>query len=79
VRVVVDERNSNTRLLLLVLAVTGIGLAISAPSGTQQQALLGSFLRGSGAGELVSQLWPMALIGLVTLAAADWLFRKRVT
>lgn len=109
-------------LLLFVLAVTGIGLAISALSATQQQALLGAFLfmvpsiilsgfatpianmpmwvqeltlvnpmryilvivrgvflRGSGAGELLSQLWPMALIGIATLAAAGWLFRKRVT
>jgi ABC-2 type transport system permease protein len=109
-------------LLLFVLAVTGIGLAISALSATQQQALLGAFLflvpsiilsgfatpianmprwvreltllnpmryilvivrsvflRGSGLGELLSQLWPMALIGIATLAAAGWLFRKRVT
>lgn len=109
-------------LLLFVLAVTGIGLAISALSATQQQALLGAFLflvpsiilsgfatpianmpawiqeltlvnpmryilvvvrgvflEGAGLDSLASQLWPMALIGLVTLAAAGWLFRKRVT
>lgn len=109
-------------LVLFVLAVTGIGLAISALSATQQQALLGAFLfmvpsvilsgfatpianmpqwvqvltrlnpmryilvvirgvflRGAGAGELLWQLWPMALIAVGTLAAAGWLFRKRVS
>lgn len=107
-------------LLLFVLAVTGIGLAISALSATQQQALLGAFLfmvpsvilsgfatpianmpdwvqvltllnpmryflvivrsvflEGAGVIELVPQYWPMAIIGIVTLASAGWLFRKR--
>jgi ABC-2 type transport system permease protein len=109
-------------LLLFVLAVTGIGLAISALAKTQQQALLGAFLfvvpsvilsgfatpimnmpewvqiltfvnpmryflvivrgvflEGAGISQLTSQFWPMAVIGVVTLAAAGWLFRKRVT
>ncbi len=109
-------------LLLFVLAVTGIGLAISALAKTQQQALLGAFLfvvpsvilsgfatpivnmpewvqvltfanpmryfliivrgvflEGAGFSQLASQYWPMLVIGAVTLAAAGWLFRKRVT
>ncbi len=109
-------------LLLFVLAVTGIGLAISALAATQQQALLGAFLfmvpsiilsgfatpianmpnwvqvltlvnpmryflvivrrvflEGADLSSLASQFWPMALIGVVTLATAGWLFRKRVT
>ncbi len=108
-------------LLLFVIAVTGIGLAISALSATQQQALLGAFLfmvpsvilsgfatpianmpgwvqvltlinpmryilvvvrgvflQGAGFSELGSDFWPMALIGIISLAAAGWLFRKRV-
>ena len=108
-------------LVLFVIAVTGVGLAISALSATQQQALLGAFLfmvpsiilsgfatpianmpavvqaltyvnpmryfliivrgvflQGSGFRELAPQFWPMAVIGLVTLTAAGWLFRKRV-
>ncbi len=108
-------------LLLFVLAVTGIGLAISALAATQQQALLGAFLflvpsiilsgfatpianmpawvqhltllnpiryflvivrsvflEGSGFAQLTAQFWPMALIGFTTLAAAGWLFRRRM-
>lgn len=107
-------------LILFVIAVTGIGLAISALSATQQQALLGAFLfmvpsvilsgfatpianmptwvqlltlvnpmryflvivrgvflEGAGMTDLASQYWPMAIIGVVTLASAGWLFRKR--
>lgn len=37
------------------------------------------FLEGAGVGSLVSQYWPMAAIGAVTLAAAGWLFRRRTT
>jgi ABC-2 type transport system permease protein len=37
------------------------------------------FLEGAGIGSLWPQYWPMALIGLVSLLAAGWLFRKRVT
>ncbi len=108
-------------LLLFVIAVTGIGLALSALAATQQQALLGAFLfmvpsvilsgfatpianmpdwvqvltfvnpmryflvivrsvflQGAGFAQLAPEFWPMALIGLVTLSAAGWLFRKRV-
>ena len=107
-------------LLLFVIAITGLGLAVSALAATQQQALLGAFLFmvpsvilsgfatpianmprwvqwltfanpmryvlvivrgvflvGTGYSALASQYWPMAVIGLVTLIAAAWLFRKR--
>ncbi len=37
------------------------------------------FLEGTGLSQLASQLWPMAVIGIVTLAVAGWLFRRRVT
>ncbi|MDA8051145.1 MAG: ABC transporter permease [Rhodospirillales bacterium] len=37
------------------------------------------FLEGAGVGALLPQYWPMALIGAMSLAAAGWLFRKRVT
>ncbi|MDE2184830.1 MAG: ABC transporter permease [Alphaproteobacteria bacterium] len=110
-----------TGLLLFAIAVTGIGLMISALAATQQQALLGVFLfmvpsiilsgfatpianmpgwvqgltllnpmryflvivrsvflEGASLSSLASQYWPMAVIGVATLAAAGWLFRKRV-
>ena len=109
-------------LLLFVLAITGIGLAISSLAATQQQALLGAFLfmvpsiilsgfatpianmpqwvrdltlvnpmryflvvvrgvflQGVGLSSLGAELWPMAAIGLTTLSAAGWLFRRHVT
>jgi ABC-2 type transport system permease protein len=109
-------------LVLFVLAVCGIGLAISSLAATQQQALLGAFLfmvpslilsgfatpianmpgwvqaltllnplryfliivrsvfiEGAGASVLLPQFWPMAVIAFVTLAAAGWLFRSRLT
>ncbi|MBU6497969.1 MAG: ABC transporter permease [Rhodospirillales bacterium] len=109
-------------LVLFVVAVTGVGLAISSLAATQQQALLGAFLfmvpsiilsgfatpianmppwvqdltllnpmryflvivrgvflEGAGLRALAPQYWPMAAIGLVSLAAAGWLFRRRVT
>ena len=37
------------------------------------------FLEGADIPSLAGQYWPMAAIGAVTLAAAGWLFRKRVT
>jgi ABC-2 type transport system permease protein len=37
----------------------------------------GVFLEGSSLSSLVPQYWPMAMIGVVTLAAAGWLFRRR--
>jgi ABC-2 type transport system permease protein len=33
------------------------------------------YLEGAGLGLLVPQLWPLALIGLVTLSVSSWLFR----
>lgn len=38
----------------------------------------GVFLEGATVGSLLSQYWPMALIAAINLAAASWLFRKRV-
>jgi ABC-2 type transport system permease protein len=37
------------------------------------------FLEGAGVNALAAQYWPMAVIGAASLAAAGWLFRKRVT
>ena len=37
----------------------------------------GVFLEGAGIPQLTPQYWPMAVIALVTLAAAGWLFRGR--
>jgi ABC-2 type transport system permease protein len=39
----------------------------------------GVFLEGAGLSSLASQYWPMALIGVASLSAAGWLFRRRVT
>jgi ABC-2 type transport system permease protein len=36
------------------------------------------FLQGADIGMLVSQYWPMAAIGVATLAVAGWLFRHRM-
>jgi ABC-2 type transport system permease protein len=36
------------------------------------------YLEGAGFGQLLPDLWPLALIALVTLSAATWLFRHRV-
>ncbi|NTV96507.1 MAG: ABC transporter permease [Thiobacillus sp.] len=36
------------------------------------------FLEGAGFDVLLDQLWPMALIGLVSLSLASWLFRHRM-
>jgi ABC-2 type transport system permease protein len=38
----------------------------------------GVFLEGATMRSLLPQYWPMALIGAVNLAAAGWLFRRRV-
>ena len=108
-------------LFLFLISVTGIGLAISAISLTQQQAVLGAFLfivpavvlsgfttpianmpdvvqlltylnplryfliilrgvflEGNGYSLLISQYWPMAIIGIVSLSFAGWLFRHRM-
>jgi len=37
-----------------------------------------TFLEGAGFALLTDQLWPMALIGATTMAAASWLFRHRM-
>jgi len=36
------------------------------------------FLEGAGIGDLLDQFWPMALIGVVALTTATWLFRHRL-
>ncbi|MGA9992940.1 MAG: ABC transporter permease, partial [Thiobacillaceae bacterium] len=36
------------------------------------------FLEGAGFDVLISQLWPMAVIGVVALSLASWLFRHRM-
>jgi ABC-2 type transport system permease protein len=38
----------------------------------------GVFLEGATAGSLIPQYWPMALIGIVTLAVAGAMFRRRL-
>lgn len=38
----------------------------------------GVFLEGAGAGLLINQYWPMAIIGVVTLTTAAWMFRHRM-
>jgi ABC-2 type transport system permease protein len=40
--------------------------------------LRGVFLEGQSYAALVDQYWPMALIGLISLSAAAWLFRHRM-
>jgi len=40
--------------------------------------LRGVFLEGTPLPLLVDQLWPMAVIALVTLSSASWLFRHRI-
>ncbi|MBK1722199.1 ABC transporter permease [Thiocystis violacea] len=37
------------------------------------------FLEGAGFGLLAQQMWPLAIIAAVTLAAAGWLFRHRMS
>jgi ABC-2 type transport system permease protein len=38
----------------------------------------GVYLEGYGVGDLMSQYWPLALIGVVSMAFAAWLFRHRM-
>jgi ABC-2 type transport system permease protein len=40
--------------------------------------LRGVFLQGASTDLLVSQFWPMAVIGLINMALAAWLFRHRI-
>ena len=37
------------------------------------------YLEGAGIGLLLPDLWPLALIALVTLSTASWMFRYRLT
>jgi ABC-2 type transport system permease protein len=37
------------------------------------------YLEGVGIDKLLPELWPLAAIALVTLSAASWLFRNRLT
>jgi ABC-2 type transport system permease protein len=37
------------------------------------------YLEGAGLGRLLPDLWPLAVLAAVTLAAASWLFRHRLT
>ena len=41
--------------------------------------LRGVFLEGNGVALLIDQYWPMAVIALITLALAAWLFRHRMS
>jgi ABC-2 type transport system permease protein len=36
------------------------------------------YLEGAGLGQLVPELWPLAVIGAITLSAASWMFRNRL-
>ncbi len=38
----------------------------------------GVFLKDMPAGEVLGQIWPMAVIALFTLSASSWLFRRRL-
>jgi len=37
------------------------------------------YLEGAGFAQLLSDFLPLAIIGLVTLSGAAWLFRRRLT
>jgi ABC-2 type transport system permease protein len=37
------------------------------------------YLEGAGMEQLIPDLWPLVVIALVTLSAASWLFRHRLT
>jgi ABC-2 type transport system permease protein len=37
------------------------------------------YLEGAGLGQLIGDIWPMLLIGAVTLPIAAWMFRNRLT
>jgi len=36
------------------------------------------YLEGVGLGLLIPQLWPLAIIAVITLSAASWMFRHRL-
>jgi ABC-2 type transport system permease protein len=37
------------------------------------------YLEGVGLSLLIPQLWPLAIIAAITLSAASWMFRHRLT
>jgi ABC-2 type transport system permease protein len=37
------------------------------------------YLEGVGVGELIHELWPLALIATIALTTASWMFRRRLT
>lgn len=37
------------------------------------------YLEGAGLSQLMPELWPLALIGAITLTAASWMFRNHLT
>jgi ABC-2 type transport system permease protein len=37
------------------------------------------YLEGVGLNLLIPELWPLALIAAITLSAASWMFRHRLT
>ena len=37
------------------------------------------YLEGAGLGRLIPDLWPLAVLAAVTLSAASWIFRHRLT
>jgi len=37
------------------------------------------YLEGAGLGRLMPDLWPLAILAAVTLSAASWMFRHRLT
>jgi ABC-2 type transport system permease protein len=41
--------------------------------------LRGSFLEGGGISLFWPQYWPLAIIGVVTMIVAGWLFRRRLS
>jgi ABC-2 type transport system permease protein len=36
------------------------------------------YLEGASLGQLVPELWPLSIIGIITLGAASWMFRNRL-
>jgi len=37
------------------------------------------YLEGAGLSRLIPDLWPLAVLAAVTLSAASWMFRHRLT
>ncbi len=53
-------------------------IALANPAAWFLEISLGVFLKDMPAGDVLSLTWPMVPIGVVTLAAAAWLFRARM-